>query len=94
MHVANEEARSSEARLIAFGVLDFGGALRRLQQRRICVSFTILILPLIVDVSRHNGIDWDAVIPCEMLRVYTSTSRFPRPIDAPQGFSPSRETKS
>ncbi len=27
-------------------------------------------LSLIVDVSRRNGIDWDAVIPCEMLRVY------------------------
>jgi hypothetical protein len=25
---------------------------------------------MIVDVSRCNGIDWDAVIPCEMLRVY------------------------
>ena len=34
------------------------------------LSFTILSLSLIVDVSRRNGIDWDAVIPCEMLRVY------------------------
>jgi 2-haloacid dehalogenase len=41
-----------------------------LRRRRICVSFTILSLSLIVDVSRRNGIDWDAVIPCEMLRVY------------------------
>jgi 2-haloacid dehalogenase len=49
---------------------DFPTALRRLRQRRICVSFTILSLSLIVDVSRRNGIDWDGVIPCEMLRVY------------------------
>ena len=49
---------------------DFAAALRRLRQHRICVSFTILSLSLIVDVSRRNGIDWDAVIPCEMLRVY------------------------
>jgi 2-haloacid dehalogenase len=49
---------------------DFVPALRRLRRHRICVSFTILSLSLIVDVSRHNGIDWDAVIPCEMLRVY------------------------
>jgi 2-haloacid dehalogenase len=25
---------------------------------------------LVIDVSRRNGITWDAVIPCEMLRVY------------------------
>jgi 2-haloacid dehalogenase len=49
---------------------DFATALQRLRRRRICVSFTILSLSLIVDVSRRNGIDWDAVIPCEMLRVY------------------------
>jgi 2-haloacid dehalogenase len=49
---------------------DFAAALRRLRRTRICVSFTILSLPLIVDVSRRNGIDWDAVLPCEMLRVY------------------------
>jgi 2-haloacid dehalogenase len=49
---------------------DFAAALRRLRRRRICVSFTILSLPLVVDVSRHNGLDWDAVISCEMLRVY------------------------
>lgn len=49
---------------------DFAPALRRFRQQRICVSFTILSLSLIIDVSRRNGIDWDAVIPCEMLRVY------------------------
>jgi 2-haloacid dehalogenase len=49
---------------------DFPAALRRLRRHRICVSFTILNLSLIVDVSRRNGIDWDTAIPCEMLRVY------------------------
>ena len=49
---------------------DFATALRRLRRNRACVSFTILSLSLIVDVSRRNGIDWDAVIPCEMLRIY------------------------
>jgi len=49
---------------------DFAPALRRLRQRRTCVSFTILSLSLIVDVSRRNGLEWDAVIPCELLRVY------------------------
>jgi len=49
---------------------DFASALRRLRRHRICVSFTILSLSLIVDVSRRNGIDWDAVIPCEMLCLY------------------------
>jgi 2-haloacid dehalogenase len=48
---------------------DFAPALHRLR-RRACVSFTILSLSLIIDVSRRNGIDWDAVIPREMLRVY------------------------
>jgi 2-haloacid dehalogenase len=48
---------------------DFAAALRRLRRQRICVSFTILSLSLVVDASRRNGLDWDAVIPCEMLRV-------------------------
>ena len=49
---------------------DFAPALAQLRQRYVCVSFTILSLSLVIDVSRRNGIDWDAVIPCEMLRVY------------------------
>src|SRR4029077_6925359 len=49
---------------------DFAAALRRLRRHRVCVSFTILSLSLIVDVSRRNGIDWGAVIPCEVLRGY------------------------
>jgi hypothetical protein len=44
--------------------------LERLRQRFVCVSFTILSLSLVVDVSRRNQIAGDAVIACEMLRVY------------------------
>jgi 2-haloacid dehalogenase len=49
---------------------DFGSALERLKQRYVCVSFTILSLALVIAVSRRNRIAWDAVIACEMLRVY------------------------
>jgi 2-haloacid dehalogenase len=49
---------------------DFVPALGRLKQRYVCVSFTILSLALVVAVSRRNAIAWDAVIACEMLRVY------------------------
>ena len=49
---------------------DFAPALARLRPRYVCVSFTILSLSLVIDVSRRNGITWDAVIPCEMLNVY------------------------
>jgi 2-haloacid dehalogenase len=55
--------------------LDFVPALARLRTRYICVSFTILSLSLIIDVSRRNGILWDAIIPCEMLRVYKPQPR-------------------
>jgi 2-haloacid dehalogenase len=49
---------------------DFVPALGRLKRRYVCVSFTILSLALVVAVSRRNTIAWDAVIACEMLRVY------------------------
>ncbi|HWB52490.1 MAG TPA: HAD-IA family hydrolase [Stellaceae bacterium] len=49
---------------------DFVPGLERLKRRYVCVSFTILSLALVIAVSRRNGIDWDAVIACEMLRVY------------------------
>ncbi len=45
-------------------------AVARFRRRYPCVSFTILSLSLVVDVSRRNAIDWDAVISCEMLGVY------------------------
>ena len=49
---------------------DFVPALTRLRAHYVCVSFTILSLALVIDTSRRNAIAWDAVIPCEMLRVY------------------------
>jgi 2-haloacid dehalogenase len=49
---------------------DFVPALTRLRRGYLCVSFTILSLPLVMDVSRRNAIDWDAVISCDMLGVY------------------------
>jgi 2-haloacid dehalogenase len=49
---------------------DFVPALERLKRRYVCVSFTILSLALVVAVSRRNAITWDAVVACEMLRVY------------------------
>jgi 2-haloacid dehalogenase len=49
---------------------DFRESFARLRARYVCASFTILSLSLIIDVSRRNGIAWDAVISCEMLRVY------------------------
>lgn len=49
---------------------DFVPALRRLRQRHVVASFTILSTSLIVDVSRRNGIDCDCVISCEMIGNY------------------------
>jgi 2-haloacid dehalogenase len=49
---------------------DFAAALVRLRARYVCVSFTILSLSLVIDTARSNRIIWDAVISCEMLRVY------------------------
>jgi len=45
-------------------------ALARLRARYVCLAFTILSLSLVIDTSSRNAIGWDAVIPCEMLRVY------------------------
>jgi 2-haloacid dehalogenase len=49
---------------------DFVPAFAGLRERYVCVSFTILSLSLVMGVSRRSGIGWDAVIACEMLRVY------------------------
>ena len=67
---------------------DFAPALARLRQRYVCVSFTILSLSLVVDVSRRNGIAWDAVISCEMLRVYKPRPEAYRRATALLGMSP------
>jgi 2-haloalkanoic acid dehalogenase type II len=49
---------------------DFPPALVRLRRRYVAASFTILSTSLIVDVSRHNGLNWDCVVSCEMIGSY------------------------
>jgi len=49
---------------------DFVPGVDRLRKKYPCVSFTLLTPRLVIDVSRRNGITWDAIISCEMLGVY------------------------
>jgi 2-haloacid dehalogenase len=49
---------------------DFAPALARMRKRYVVASFTLLTTSLVIDVSRKNGIDWDAIISCEMFGVY------------------------
>ena len=49
---------------------DFPPALRRLRTQYLVVSFTILSTSLIIDISRRNDLNWDAVISCEMIGIY------------------------
>lgn len=49
---------------------DFPAALARLRRRYVAASFTLLTTSLVIDVSRRNGIDWDAIISCEMIGIY------------------------
>jgi 2-haloacid dehalogenase len=49
---------------------DFPDALERLRGSYIAVSFTILSVSLIIATARRNGLHWDAVISCEMLKAY------------------------
>jgi 2-haloacid dehalogenase len=49
---------------------DFRAPLARLRERFIVASFTMLPTSLVIDVSRRNRLEWDAVISCEMIGVY------------------------
>lgn len=49
---------------------DFPATLARLRRKYVVASFTLLTTSLVIDVSRKNGIDWDAIISCEMIGVY------------------------
>jgi 2-haloacid dehalogenase len=49
---------------------DFPAAAARLRRRYVVASFTLLTTALVVAVSRKNGIDWDAIISCEMIGMY------------------------
>lgn len=49
---------------------DLPAALEKLRRHRPVVSFTMLPTALVMDVSRSNGISWDAIISCQMIGVY------------------------
>ena len=49
---------------------EFPAALARLRKKYVVASFTLLTTSLVVDVSKRNGIDWDAIISCEMIGMY------------------------
>ncbi len=49
---------------------DFPAALAALREQVTVVSFTMLPTALVVDVSRRNGISWDAIVSCEMIGAY------------------------
>ena len=49
---------------------DVPDALRKLRKHYIVSILTVLSLSIVVDSSRHAGIDWDAYISCEFLGVY------------------------
>lgn len=53
----------------------FAGSLREIRECFPVVSFTMLPLSLVVDVSRLNGITWDAVISCEAIGFYKPDPR-------------------
>ena len=48
----------------------FPAAAARMRKRYPVVSFTLLTTSLVIDVSRKNGIVWDAIISCEMIGAY------------------------
>ena len=49
---------------------DFPAALARLRRKYIVASFTLLTASLVIAVSRKNGLEWDAIISCEMIGHY------------------------
>ena len=49
---------------------DFPAVLARLRRKYIVSSLTLLTTSLVIDVSKKNGFDWDAIISCEMIGIY------------------------
>ena len=49
---------------------DVPAALIRLRERYVVSILTVLSLSIVVDSSKHAGIDWDAYLSCEFLGVY------------------------
>ena len=54
---------------------DFSAALGRLKRKLPVVSFTMLPLAMVMAVSRRNGLEWDAVISCEMIEAIAKCSQ-------------------
>jgi len=49
---------------------DFPAAQARLRRKYVVASLTLLTTSLVIDVSKKNGFDWDAIISCEMIGIY------------------------
>lgn len=49
---------------------DVPEALTALRERYVVAILTVLSLAIVVDSSKHAGIDWDAYLSCEFLGVY------------------------
>jgi len=49
---------------------DFPAVLPRLRRKYIVASLTLLTTSLVIDVSKRNGFDWDAIFSCEMIGIY------------------------
>lgn len=54
---------------------DVSEALAQLRQRYVVSILTVLSLAIVVDSSKHAGIDWDAYLSCEFLGVYKPEHR-------------------
>lgn len=49
---------------------DAPDALRRLRERYTVVVLTVMSTAIAVDSSKHNGVEWDAILSCEFLGHY------------------------
>ena len=49
---------------------DAADAIRRIRERYTTVVLTVLSWSIVVDCSKHNGIDWDGILSCEFLGHY------------------------
>ena len=56
---------------------DFPAALARLRRKYIVSSLTLLTTSLVIDVSKKNGFDWDAIFSCEMIGIYRPGEAYP-----------------
>ena len=69
---------------------DVPDALGKLREHYIVSILTVLSLSIVVDSSRHAGIDWDAYISCEFLGVYKPEAESYRTTARLLGRSPTR----